>query len=211
MTPSSDFISPLGAFLASHTPAATLADTWGGPNGCRSTAYLTQLPGPDEHVVSARAVVLRRGRDGAAGEVLVLRTPLGPLAMPGGRREPGETLEQTLRREVLEESGWTMTVIQPIGFIHIHRTDPPAPDVPYPSGEFLWAIYAAEAGEHRPQSIVSNPTELFLGLGFRPVDAVRAIPLDTFRRFHQRLFVEAAVRACSAPRGPTRPRSYGQV
>jgi 8-oxo-dGTP pyrophosphatase MutT (NUDIX family) len=39
------------------------------------------------------------------GQVLLLRRPSGVWDLPGGRRDEGETLEETLRREMLEEIG----------------------------------------------------------------------------------------------------------
>jgi len=49
--------------------------------------------------VSVKAVLV------CAEHVLLLRQPNGYWELPGGRREPGETLEVCLRREILEETG----------------------------------------------------------------------------------------------------------
>ena len=38
--------------------------------------------------------------------------------MPGGRDEPGETVEQTIVREVKEETGLDVTVVRKIGEYH---------------------------------------------------------------------------------------------
>ena len=56
-------------------------------------------------VVAVRAIIV----DDAA-KVLVLRRPLGSTTaggwcLPGGKAEYGETLDQAVRREVLEETG----------------------------------------------------------------------------------------------------------
>ena len=42
----------------------------------------------------------------------------GYWALPGGRAEPGETVEQTIAREVKEETGLDVTVVRKIGEYH---------------------------------------------------------------------------------------------
>ena len=42
----------------------------------------------------------------------------GYWALPGGRAEPGETVEQTIVREVKEETGLDVTVVRKIGEYH---------------------------------------------------------------------------------------------
>jgi 8-oxo-dGTP diphosphatase len=42
----------------------------------------------------------------------------GYWALPGGRVDPGETVEQTIVREVKEETGLDVTVVQKIGEYH---------------------------------------------------------------------------------------------
>ena len=42
----------------------------------------------------------------------------GYWALPGGRAEPGETVEQTIIREVKEETGLDVTVVRKIGEYH---------------------------------------------------------------------------------------------
>ena len=65
-------------------------------------------PYPDRPVVGVGAVVLDAGR------VLLVKRGHAPLkgqwSLPGGRVETGETLEQAVAREVLEETGVTIEV-----------------------------------------------------------------------------------------------------
>jgi len=42
----------------------------------------------------------------------------GYWALPGGRAEPGETVEQTVVREVKEETGLDVTIVRKIGEYH---------------------------------------------------------------------------------------------
>ncbi|MCG3125493.1 MAG: Bis(5'-nucleosyl)-tetraphosphatase, symmetrical [Phycisphaerae bacterium] len=48
------------------------------------------------------------------GRVAIMRTPMGDF-LPGGGADPGETAEQTLRREVLEECGCDVRIGREIG------------------------------------------------------------------------------------------------
>ena len=52
------------------------------------------------HIVSAAVVATD-----AAGQILLVRSPLRGWEMPGGQVEIGESLEAAAKREVLEESG----------------------------------------------------------------------------------------------------------
>ena len=54
--------------------------------------------------VSVKGVLIHRGR------VLVLRNDRGEWELPGGRLDDGETPEEALRREILEETGLRVTV-----------------------------------------------------------------------------------------------------
>ncbi|MGT9866973.1 NUDIX domain-containing protein [Stenotrophomonas maltophilia group sp. P373] len=54
--------------------------------------------------VSVKAVIAD-----SSGRVLFLRNPRGELELPGGRPDVGESLEETLSREVLEECGLVVT------------------------------------------------------------------------------------------------------
>jgi 8-oxo-dGTP pyrophosphatase MutT (NUDIX family) len=74
--------------------------------------------------------------------------PTGTLAhvLVGGRAERDETPEETLRREVAEETGWRAEPVGVVGFRHFHHLAPPhaqLADRPYP--DFLQPVYAATA------------------------------------------------------------------
>ncbi len=67
--------------------------------------------------VSAGGVVYRR--DAAGIEVvLVARLDAGLWALPKGTPEPGESLEETARREVQEETGLRVEITRPIAEMH---------------------------------------------------------------------------------------------
>ncbi len=57
--------------------------------------------------------------------------------VPGGRREPGESIEATLRREILEETGWTLAAHHPLGLAHFRHLTPRPDDYPYPYPDFV--------------------------------------------------------------------------
>jgi 8-oxo-dGTP diphosphatase len=75
-------------------------------------------PGPEPVVPCVGAVVLD-----AAGRLLLIRRGHEPHAglwsLPGGRVEAGETLEQAVRREVLEETGLPVVPGPVVGRVRI--------------------------------------------------------------------------------------------
>jgi 8-oxo-dGTP pyrophosphatase MutT (NUDIX family) len=75
----------------------------GTPLPLRISGYVSAEAPPLAYVTSVRALVFR-------GDAL--------LALP--------QMEATLRREVLEESGWTLGARSPLGFMHYHNRGPRA-------------------------------------------------------------------------------------
>ena len=101
--------------------------------------YVTSEPLPEELVTSVRAVVL-------CGElVLVSRNRDAVHALPGGRREPGESFEETLRREVLEETGYAIGRPRRLGVAHLRHLAPKPAGYPFPHPDFLWAVYVVDS------------------------------------------------------------------
>ncbi|KAA3665402.1 MAG: NUDIX domain-containing protein, partial [Chloroflexi bacterium] len=73
---------------------------------------------------------------------------------PGGRREDGESVLETLERELLEETGWSITNPKFFGFAHFHHLAPKVPDYPYPYPDFFQLCFTAEADQHFPDKQV---------------------------------------------------------
>ena len=107
----------LTAFLGPLTPFTEEMVTW--PTGAmRLACYLTDKAPLRRYVTSARAVVTGGDR------VLVVQDPIDRHILPGGRLEPGETPEEALRREMIEETGWSLAWFRPIGMLHFTHLDP---------------------------------------------------------------------------------------
>lgn len=97
---------------------------------------------PDALVTSVRCIVT------VAGQLLVTQTVHGDVGIvPGGRREPGETWQQTAMREVHEETGCTVhpESLQMVGFLHFRHLAPVPDDHPYPSPDFLQVVFRGTA------------------------------------------------------------------
>jgi 8-oxo-dGTP pyrophosphatase MutT (NUDIX family) len=105
---------------------AEVTATW-GDSRLAIRYYLGDSPPPSSLVTSVRAVLFH--------EQTVMMAQDGAHTyhvMPGGRREPGETIESTLRRELLEETGWRVASHHPFGFAHFRHLTPRPADYPYP-------------------------------------------------------------------------------
>lgn len=159
--------------LARHTPLGSGVETWGSPEfpqPLRLTWYCGDESPPVALVTSARAIVLR------GGEVLVVREPGDrPYIIPGGRCEAGESSEATVRREVLEETGWSLGPLTPLGFIHLRNLDPRPPDHPYPYPDTFQIIYRAEAALFHPERMIFD--EWVASSAFSSVGEARGLPL----------------------------------
>ncbi len=105
----------------------------------RQRVYAVAMDLPEIMASSCRAVVFKGSR-----VVVVRQKDGGAHINPGGRREPGETLEQTTRREVIEECGWRVGPLRPLGFHHFqHLGDKPA-GFAFPWCDFIQPLYVAE-------------------------------------------------------------------
>ncbi len=88
------------------------------------------LEQPPDELISNVHVVAR-----AEGGIVVCRNDLGWRFLPGGTREPDEAIEETARRELLEEAGARLT--GPLTWLGGHRADhrrpaPYRPHLPHP-------------------------------------------------------------------------------
>lgn len=133
----------LVALLSTLKPAATDRVVWGSGVVLDVAAYPVWTPLPTVLVTSVRCIVR------VGGAVVVCRVPGGLHPWPGGRREPGESYEETARREVYEETGWLLDEgsLRPLGFLHYRHVEPPPAGHPYPHPDFLQVVFTGVAGE----------------------------------------------------------------
>jgi 8-oxo-dGTP diphosphatase len=112
---------------------------------------------------------------GFAGEdVVVCRTARGPWFLPGGTREPGESIEQCAARELVEEAG--ATILGPLRWIGAHycasyRAKPTRPGSPHPLRAILWC-----AADLSVDAAPTNPPD------GEQVAEVRTVPVAEARR-----------------------------
>lgn len=129
-------------------------------------------------VHDGRFLLVRRGRAPA----------LGLYAFPGGRVERGETLEQAVRREVMEETGALLATVEHVVDLDIAAEDDGA------RIEFVLSVHAAayEGGEVRAGD---------------DADAVAWVTLAEMERLPLAAFVLDIARQLAAPwQGHDSPR-----
>lgn len=99
------------------------------------TVRLTTAPAPDDLVNRLHLVAMT-----ADGSVVVCRSTEGWRFLPGGTREPGESITALARRELLEEAG--ATALGPPSIfasfrVHSSRPEPYRPHLAHPDA--IWA------------------------------------------------------------------------
>lgn len=133
------------ALLASSTPAPADGETVWGTTRLAVTSYPGASDPPEHLITSVRAIVE------VDGSIVVCTNTTGAShPWPGGRREPGETLVQTVVREVHEETGWHLdpTSLRPLGWVHFRYVEPVDPawrHLPHP--DMIHLVLAATASD----------------------------------------------------------------
>lgn len=172
----------LTTFLARHAPEITEDVVWGDRMRLRLKAYLSQEMPPLSYLTSARAVVIHDG------SVLLQRDRNSRHILPGGRLEENELPEVALRREIGEETGWSLGKVTTIGFMHFLHLDPKLSDYRYPYPDFLQVVYAAEALTYSPGIMVEDGYEVDSELG--PLSVVRRMDLTP----KEKMYLDAALK-----------------
>lgn len=177
----------LSLYLASlGAPVCQESATWGG-QVLRVQSHIGSGDPPAEFVTSVRSVVLR------GDQVLLVRDPDELHIIPGGRRAPGETFEQTAIREVGEETGWLVDDLRLLGVKYFQHLSPKPPRYPHPYPVFLQLIYVGRAQRYCAALKEGDGWEL--GAEFVPVTGATISTL----RLSERHFLAAARRAMAAP------------
>ncbi len=175
-------ISEVELFLGPFSPLASEEAIWGEQMRLHLAVYLSHESPPLPYITSVRAVVLR---DGA---VLVQEDRGSRHILPGGRRERDESLEATLRREVAEETGWSLGPLTPLGFTHLLHLDSKQPGYAYPHPHFFHRVYVSEALAYAPEDKVDDGYEM--GSEFVPITDIDHHSLTPI----ERVYLVAALR-----------------
>jgi ADP-ribose pyrophosphatase YjhB (NUDIX family) len=113
---------------------------------------------------SARAVVFK------GSKVVVVRQADGLHHVePGGGLEAGETIEAAVRRELVEETGWTVGALKPLGFVHLQhlKRGPPPPGLTRRWGDMVHALFVTEALTYRRAA--RDMTQIEMGSRLTPI------------------------------------------
>jgi 8-oxo-dGTP diphosphatase len=153
---------------------------------------------PDRPVVGVGAVVI----DG--GKVLLIRRGKEPLlgrwVVPGGTVELGETLEEALVREIREETGVLVRVLEPVLVFDRILRDASRVSYHYVIVDYLCERVAGEtrAGSDALEAAWASPGEL---AGYDLPPAALEVVVDGFRRRGVELPGPLADLARRLPRG----------
>jgi 8-oxo-(d)GTP phosphatase len=132
--------------------------------------------------VLAAGAVCWRVVDGKPRILLVHRAAHADVSLPKGKLDPGETLPQTAKRELLEETGLTVTLGAPLGTV----------EYTLPSGRAKVVHYwAAEIDEHALQLASFSPNDEIAELEWTSIAKARkkvsyAHDVDVIDRFAAR-------------------------
>ncbi|CAM4478766.1 NUDIX hydrolase [Paenibacillus macerans] len=96
--------------------------------------------------ISAGGVVYRK--DGGRMQIQLITDRYGKISFAKGKREPGETVEQTALREILEETGIVGRIIKLIDIIAYTYMHPKYGNV---DKEVHYYLVECEGGKLRPQ------------------------------------------------------------
>ena len=165
----------LKAFLRERTLLAEERLDWSGVGKefvqTRATYVLNRSDSPPLSLVTSVRAILTRGP-----QIMVMRDPDGEHIVPGGRLDEGEGLLEALRRELLEETGWSVRgEPELIGLFHYHIHSPKPAGHRYPYPDFLQLLYRAEADSYFPEALEVDGFEL--GAEFRSRDQVERLSL----------------------------------
>jgi ADP-ribose pyrophosphatase YjhB (NUDIX family) len=125
--------------LAGRQPTVDAEVIWPSAR-LRARTFIGPFDFPFDLLTSARAVVFKGSR------VVVVDEIHGERHIePGGGIEPGESVEQAVRREVAEESGWSVGALKPLGFHYLEPLTPKPPHSTRRWGAMAHAIFVTEA------------------------------------------------------------------
>ena len=123
------------------------------PTRFRLTVSLTDELPPEDHVSAAHCLAF-------AGDRLVLaRHVEREWTIPGGHVEPGETVEEAMRREALEEAGVVVGAPTLLAVERIERLSGPAVSDRYPEPAFQVFFVAPVVADLVPPSALEECTE----------------------------------------------------
>jgi 8-oxo-dGTP pyrophosphatase MutT (NUDIX family) len=127
---------------------------------------------PVKYIASSRSIVFKDN------SVLVVSQENGHLfILPGGTLESRESPLDALYREILEETGWTISNIRHIGFMHLHNLGGKPRGYKYPFPDSIWSIFVSEALEYKPEMKIYD--KWVSGSDFHDIIEVEQLPIDT--------------------------------
>lgn len=161
-------------FFDNSTPLHSENVIWGKEQTpLKVTTFLTTDLPPLDFVTSVRAIVFSQAGD----DVFVCTNADGEThIVPGGRREAGESLIDTLEREILEEIGWHVTDIKLLAVWRCEHLAPKQPSYRYPYPIFVQIIYTARA--HHEEASLRQPDDYELDGKFLAINELEILKFE---------------------------------